>query len=364
LDSTTALHPVIRDMNGDGLNDLLIVTEYVDDRGDDASNMKYISIYYSPELERTNLLYINYRSCDLEAADLDSDGDPDIIGRGSMTTDESKAFTFWLENPGHPNQETAAGWGLHELGRSDYVKDLETGTINRDDLPDIFARTNDTLYIYLQNHGAGWISRAIPIRPHEGMKAGDFDQDGDTDIALNGYWLECPDDPVSGAWTEHVLEQKWFNQSTDNWADNNCRVDVADMNLDGRPDILISNSEKPGYPVCWYECPGNPLSEKWEEHVIGQTDYCHTLLTADPDHDGDPDVITGELIHSQDPSPESSHPLAIFVNEGNALKWQTVIIDTLGIYAAATGDLDNDGNPDIIGPRNYERGPLRMFKVK
>jgi hypothetical protein len=153
----------------------------------------------------------------------------------------------------------------------------------------------------------------------------------------------------------------WFNQATGDWSDNNSRVNTGDMNHDGRPDILLSNSEKPGYPVVWYECPGRPDHEKWPAHIIGQVDYCHTLLPVDINEDGYTDVVTGELIHSEDPHPETAHPLTIFYNKGNSLDWDPVVIDTLGIYAAETGDIDNDGDPDIIGPHNYERGPLRLF---
>lgn len=37
---SVALHPQIVDVNKDGLNDLVIVSNYVDAKGDDATNIK------------------------------------------------------------------------------------------------------------------------------------------------------------------------------------------------------------------------------------------------------------------------------------------------------------------------------------
>ena len=56
---------------------------------------------------------------------------------------------------------------------------------------------------------------------------------------------------------------------------------VADMNLDGRPDVLLAHSEKPGYPVSWYAAPVDPKTDPWAEHVIGWMDKCHNLKVAD-----------------------------------------------------------------------------------
>jgi hypothetical protein len=173
--------------------------------------------------------------------------------------------------------------------------------------------------------------------------------------------MENPANALTDTWTEHNIDEKWWNQATGSWTDNNCRIDVADMNSDGRPDVLLSNSEKAGYPVSWYEASAATGELTWVEHTLDTIDYCHTLYARDMDGDGDLDVVTGELIHSTDPDPNSPHPMVIFINQGDATSWEKLIPSEAGIYGGSVYDVDNDGDFDIIAPRNYERGPVEMW---
>jgi hypothetical protein len=89
--------------------------------------------------------------------------------------------------------------------------------------------------------------------------------------------------------------------------------EVADMDLDGRPDVILAHSEKPGYPVSWYRAPEDPGNQPWTEHVIGRVDKCHNLKVADFDLDGDPDVLVGTLPNFPHEAP---HHFGIYINHG------------------------------------------------
>jgi len=60
----------------------MIVDQYVDENGDDGKNIKSVCWISVSDMSKKNLIYeVNYRSCDMAAADIDNDGYLDIIGR-------------------------------------------------------------------------------------------------------------------------------------------------------------------------------------------------------------------------------------------------------------------------------------------
>jgi hypothetical protein len=187
------------------------------------------------------------------------------------------------------------------------------------------------------------------------MDVGDVDCDGDPDIALNGFWLECPEDPVNGSWTEHIIDTKWWVQTGD-WTANSCKVCVEDINGDGVADILLSHAERAGYPVSWYEGDESD-KDVWKEHVIHRVDFCHTLQAADMDLDGDIDVVAGEMEKSDDPD-----QVLLFLNGGAGLGWEKKVVSYTSIYSAKLADIDNDGDMDIVANRNWNRPPLEIWE--
>ena len=74
------------------------------------------------------------------------------------------------------------------------------------------------------------------------------------------------------------------------------------------------------------------------------------------DLDGDIDVVTGEMEKSDDPD-----QTVIFLNQGNALTWDKKVVTNNGIYSGKVADIDNDGDVDIVGNRNYDKPPLEIW---
>jgi hypothetical protein len=366
LESTVARHPNVGDINDDGKNDIVIVADYVDASGKDNKNLKSLAAYVAPDWQKHVIASLNYRACDMELADMDGDNDMDIVGRAAKdaTDDEEEAMNFWLENPLPAGNPLQSDWQRHDIGRSVYAKNLEVGDFNGDRKPDCVVRIDRHLYLWLQEDFDTWHLKKMEIHPHEGMRVADLDMDGDPDIVLNGFWLETPPDPMNDNFVEHTIDAKWYNQDTGKWMDNSCRIFVADIDQDGRLDVVFSQSEMPGFPVSWYRAPADPKTGAWTEHVIGQIDYCHTAVVGDMDGDGDPDVVAGELIHGTDPDPDTPHPVVVFVNKGKGLSWQRQELSTDGVYGAEIGDLNDDNDLDIVGSRNFRDAPLYVWQNK
>ncbi len=356
IDEKAIGHREVGDIDGDGFNDIAAV------------DYPMLVWYEHPDWKKHIMVDISrfddfktYRACDMELADIDGDDDLDVVGRIGIPESDREGMNCWFENPGPNGNPAKDTWKRHNIGATEYVKDIEVRDFNNDDKPDIVVRTNTRVCVYLQRKPDSWTPILINIHDHEGMEAGDLDRDGDPDIVLNGFWLETPGNPEKGKWIEHNIDKKWWNQKTGSWTDNNCKVSIADMNKDGRLDVLLSHSEKAGYPISWYEAPGDPTKSPWKEHVIGRIDKCHSLKAADFDKDGDLDVLAAEMPNIPGEAP---HPVVIFINKGDCLKWEQQTLANYGNYSAQTGDIDNDGDIDIIGLRNHNRAPIELWRNK
>jgi len=357
IDNNACGHREVADIDRDGLNDIVAVNHDLQDR------TSFVWYRY-PSWQRNVVVNLDdfkdfhrNRACDMEVADMDNDGDPDILGRIGLNNDVDGVIC-WFEHPGKESLSCDTRWERHDVGETEYIKDFEVRDFNRDGMPDIAARSNTRVYLYFRE-GNSWEKKMIPVHHHEGMEAADLDGDGDQDLVLNGFWLENPADPLNQDWPEHQIDGKWYTQHTNNWQDNNGKVTVADMNLDGRPDMILAHSEKPGYPVSWYEAPEDPVNQPWTEHLIGRIDKCHNLKVADFDLDGDPDVLAGTLPNFPHEAP---HHFGIFINRGDALQWAWQELTGLGNYSAQVGDIDNDGDMDIAGLRNHNRPPIELWR--
>lgn len=278
---------------------------------------------------------------DLEAADIDGDGDVDALGLvhpGEWDKGGAPTEIYWYENP---------GWEPHRIGRAPaFVKDINIADFNTDGRPDVVTITNDghTLTVFRQDRPDSW-ARAHETRIthlHEGMDTGDIDGDGDPDIATNGYWLESPGGDLSGPWKVRSIDEKWHNQ-TKGWQANATKVFCRDINGDDRVEVFISHSESPGYPLSWYGT-SNPRKGEWTEHKVADNlPMAHTLQVFDMDGDGDQDVLTGQNAGQIRKNPK----LLVFLNKGDNRQWTRQTIDTRGTYNSLVGDVQGDGLPDI-----------------
>lgn len=170
-------------------------------------------------------------------------------------------------------------------------------------------------------------------------------------------------------------------EAPENWRGlaNAFQADFADMNGDGRTDLILNVLElggpagRIGAGLGWLEQPTD-LDEPWLYHRIGNTlpDWVIGIHLADIDGDGDVDAVTGGysginiLVGSysgasrnfDEPSvtaADSVGRIAWFENPGDAkAPWRRHDISrrVRGMYDMfLSRDLDGDGDLDLIAPR-------------
>jgi len=272
--------------------------------------------------------------------DFDGDGDLDILGTEGVGAASNRDFV-WARNNGSGGFEILDN--IDYAGGGDFLQGCVVGNLGRG-LRVVLSWHRDGGGIYALNvprdpSSRRWtttlLSKTVSSPPQgEDLSLGDIDRDGDLDLLLGEKWLRNDGDN----WPTFVL-----GKVTEGEPD---RVDLADVNGDGRLDAVVSLEN--GTDVLWYEAPKNP-TERWDRHQIGiVAGQGFSMDTADFDNDGDPDVVIGE--HRG----KNKNRIVMFENAGHGAEWKEHVIDSGpkneidhhdGVQAV---DLDHDGDLDLI----------------
>lgn len=155
--------------------------------------------------------------------------------------------------------------------------------------------------------------------------------------------------------TDLLLGTKWLRNDGGAWSTFTLhptaglpdRNRLVDLNRDGRLDAVVGfEAVSARTKVAWYEQGANPTAG-WTEHVIANVVGPMSLDVGDLDQDGDLDVVVGE--HNL--ANPGSAKLSIFENaDGRGRAWVQRDIHTGDEHhdGAQLVDIDSDGDLDII----------------
>lgn len=316
----------------------------------------------------------------LVAADVDRDGDLDIIGASHFGS--SNHSTQWYENL---DGKARFGEAKHITSEGDRL--LVSTDLDNDGDVDILTRAGNSLVWYENENGSGSFREAQRIsasaRILGTLSTADLDGDGDLDIlasslSLSGsgsvFWYQntngegqfgesltitnaaekprstlAADLDVDGdldvivaardglTWHTNLNGEGVFGSAVrlDTAHYFGGELTTADMNADGTPEIIVSNEYQ---GVLWYKNNNTP-GEFEGPHPISSRRAGQLLDAADIDLDGDPDVVVafGETIswHENTDGAPSSEQRHLITEHGNASSVEPV-------------DIDGDGDIDVI----------------
>lgn len=278
----------------------------------------------------------------MAVADVNGDGAQDII-----ISDGKNGKLYWFENPCYGRNAATGLWRQHLIGvQGGSVHDLVVGDIRGNGKVDIVTRSGNHLepgctILWMQSDPDSWVRVELPtIVQGEGTALGDINRDGRLDVVQNGYWLECPPDPVHGRWVCHYIDRNWSPMAG---------VCVADMNHDGRLDVVLSPAEGKGV-LAWYEAPPDPIRGKWIKHVVDpDVQFINTLKVTDINNDGYLDIVAAEMAaHGDDRDAASHGRVRVYLNQGDSLHWTQQVLATTGGSNLCVANINNDGTVSVI----------------
>ncbi|MCW5980392.1 MAG: VCBS repeat-containing protein [Bryobacteraceae bacterium] len=327
----------LADIDGDGKLDVI------------AGSRKELAWYRYPDWTKTVIAPARQEfTTDMQTANMDGDGDPDIVA-----PDGERGEIAWFENPRPGGDPVTAPWKKHLVGhQGDWAHDVEVGDLDGDGRLDILTRKKET-FLWLQRPGGQFakveIREALP--DGEGSALADLNADGRLDIIQNGYWLENPGNP-GGEWRKRAIAEGWPRQ---------IGVTAADLNGDGRLDVILGPAESHGRLV-WYEAPADIQTGAWREHALdGDVEYLHTFQAADVDNNGSLDIVTAEMHQS---ARKRVSVYFQFVQSGGGV-WKKQVIAGTGSHNLRLGDIDGDGDIDILGANwGGPHAPLEVWMNK
>ncbi len=284
---------------------------------------------------------------DLATADLDGDGDIDILG--ALQQDDQ---LIWWENEG-----AGAAWTPHVIDA--YLNGcsmVNAADIDGDGDLDALTSSVDVsgcLVLWWENDvsGDGWIEHVITTTAFypRGLHHGDMDGDGDLDVAVAAWndheiawWENFDGDGIT--WIKHSVDGAFLGAYT---------VHCADLNGDGDMDLLGGASQSD--QVAWWDNTAGDGSA-WTKHLIDTNSLSvHWVMAADVDLDGDLDVLSATYNGSR---------VTWWRNNGNGSAWvqHTIASGYSSADMVNVGDFDGNGAPDAIAAA-YTGGHVDWWRI-
>jgi hypothetical protein len=343
-------HLTAVDLDQDGLLDVVFC---------EAQENKLIWLRQSsPGIFQEIVLATNLRApVHVEAADMDGDGDLDLIvsSMGVVFPDNDKIGTvFILENDGH--QHFTPHIVLENTAR---VTDARPADLNGDGKMDLALAQ----FGYDQGE-VSWLERTGPweFRRHVLLElsgainvcVADFNGDHKPDIVavVSQQWEELYYFENLGS-GEFSKKRIWGSTNEDFGSSG---ISVCDLNRDGRPDILYSNGDgfgpaatpgpRPWHGVQWLENKGDGF---FSYHRIGDLPGAYSPVGVDLDGDGAMDVVAVSAYSDWNNRNQNVVSLMWFRNDGK-MNFEPRVLARMpkDQITLAAGNFDKSGKPSLV----------------
>ncbi len=273
-------------------------------------------------------------SCSLESADLDLDGDTDIVGT-TFSYSHPSMLVWWENIDGVGNQ-----WQRHHIDDGQYFASCHLHDIDLDGDIDIVG--NDDCW-YENEIGSAWIVNDIDMDSGFRNDVIDMDGDGDLDILCPGMevsWIENVDG-FGGVWQAHDISSSLLLDITNV---------VRGGDIDGDGDMDILGTEWENYTFWLENLDGSGL--QW---------YLHSVPTY-PYYMYDAGITDLNIDNLNDAVVMGGFEIWMFINEGGpGPSWTEYVHEAKG-NGFSIADYNNNGIPDILCGRDNALNWLTLYE--
>ncbi|MEO1052107.1 MAG: VCBS repeat-containing protein [Bacteroidota bacterium] len=301
-----SMDAVIADLDQDGDMDILIANEH-------RPNILLIndgSGKFTNE-SSSRIPQVNHDSEDISIADFDLDGDPDII----IVSEDDQINELYLNNGDGTFSD--GGDRIPVKGTSNSVVVFD---INKDGAPDIFIGNNGQNNLLI-NDGRGHFKDETKQRLGEfidvtqDLTLADVDNDGDQDLLIgNEDANRILINNGKGFFEDQSAMRLPYREAPEETRE----VDVADIDQDGDLDLLFGNVQafvqnaSRQNRLLLNDGKGH-FSDITETHLPSDDNRCFGVAFLDIDNDGDADIMTG---NTNGPRFDGMTPFSVYLNDG------------------------------------------------
>ena len=243
------------------------------------------------------------------------------------------------------------------LPDSFYSRDIVAGDMNGDGYPDLVEATRDSgNHVYL-NDGSGHFTLSYSSPEQENSRAvavGDVDRDGDLDFVVANFNGPARVYLNDGTGTHYVMQLITARfQNSDGIA-------LADLSSDGFLDVVLANegsgAGEANLLVLNTHSPTEPFGPNGSEGIVldpAITEMSHGVVVGDLDNDGDNDIVflNGSSGDGQVNRVHIHVPANACSPPSPACFVHSAIgtgADVQASYGGALGDLNGDGLLDLV----------------
>lgn len=277
----------------------------------------------------------------VHAADVDSDGDLDLL---SASRDDNRVM--WYEHNG----------GTMPVFTPRLLSDQMRGAVSvhaadvdgDGDVDILSASEDDDRIVWYENQGdrpATFAPRILRERLPgrydyaKSVYGADVDGDGDTDIVY------ASEEPGEVGWYENngARPPQFTQRVVTDDADHVKYVSAVDLDRDGDLDLMSASTDD--NTVAWYENVGGAPAGFVRRVVTDNAQGARFVAAADLDRDGDLDLLTA----SRDDNTIAWHRNNTIHRSAHfSVHASASLITQEKMRHAATGDLDGDGDADVV----------------
>jgi hypothetical protein len=334
----------VADLNGDGKPDIAV--SYTFHPSDSSAHQGFVAVYLqSPASPGTFLNPTTFSFADdplsLAIGDVNGDGKPDIVtvvsaGGLSATPPHTNVVSVLLQDPNNPGQFRAP----MEYATGALPNAVAVGDLNGDGRPDLAVADTTGISVLLQNASAPGTFQPFTTlalsAPTSSVAIADLNDDNKLDLAaVSGssvaVFLQNPAMPgtfLSPATYAAGLGPAW--------------ITAGDLNGDGRPDLAVANEGFPAGPTASLSVllqdpsvPGGFLSAR--NYDTGNSTM--RVAIADLNADGKPDLVV-----------VNANNISVLLQDPNApgqFQAGVTYAENLPI-AVAVADVNGDNKPDLV----------------
>jgi hypothetical protein len=324
----------LADLNGDGWPDAVLCGT--------SNGMNYTAldaiVYYGGEqgyAKRRSVRLPTFQSRSATAIDFDGDGRPDLVFAQGR---KPGAIIYFNGKDGFDPCR-------HETIDCESVSCCRTADVNGDGREDLVLLAGSRILVFAAT--AQGIRRDAPqtvdVRGSGRFAVGDCDADGHADLVVTN------DNEKGDAWIHWGDGKGGFSARPPTPLPSLSSQDVAiaDLNKDGRSDIVLANLGRDNATgdapttIFWGSVGGFDKGNKQDL----QTRFADGLAVADLDGDGWPDLVIACKRTAQSFNTDS---YVYWNRNGRFTEKDRTALPTLGAVAAAVADVDRNGRPDIL----------------